>query len=678
MNRNKDKNIDPFLVKTEERNSKLIGFSSRLEWTENSFIPRGSNIDKMGLAFNFRRSRFIMLFFVIFILIIIGRIFFLQIINMDYYTTMSSGNRIRIKQIEPNRGIIYDRNKIPLVRNVVNFMLYLIPADLPRNEDKKNDLIKKIVKILNSSSVNIITFKDVEEKLNKIKIGSLESYQPLFIKDNIEHDSAILLYLESQNMPGVVLSEKNRRKYLVDFDIPVMIASTTKTETKYVIKQESRKTESLSHILGYTGKINREEYEKYNGDYLQIDYIGKTGLEYMWEKELRGVKGEKQIEVDALGKERRIISKNAAKNGYNLIFSIDVILQAKIEEIVERHLKELGLHNSVVIVMNPNNGEILSLVSTPGFDNNKFARGITNKEYQDISNNDDKSLFNRAIKGEYPSGSTIKPVIVSAALQEKVISEYTSINSVGGIRINKWFFPDWKAGGHGATDARKAIAQSVNTFFYYIGGGYKDFTGLGVNRMLNYDKLFGLGTKTGIDLYGEADGFLPSIKWKKEKFNEPWYIGDTYHLAIGQGFLLVTPLQVANFTTVFANGGTLYKPSLIKEIVSDTGKLIKKKEPEIIRKNFIDSYNIEVVRQGMRQTITNGSARSLSNLSVKVAGKTGTAQWSNKKEPHAWFTCFAPYKNPEIVITVLVEEGGEGTYVSVPIAKEILEYYFKK
>ncbi|MFH1822962.1 MAG: penicillin-binding transpeptidase domain-containing protein, partial [Patescibacteria group bacterium] len=219
-------------------------------------------------------------------------------------------------------------------------------------------------------------------------------------------------------------------------------------------------------------------------------------------------------------------------------------------------------------------------------------------------------------------------------------------------------------------------SQSVNTFFYYIGGGFEDFNGLGVDRIVNYAKLFGLGSQTGVDLANEASGFLPTKEWKEKTKGERWYIGDTYHLAIGQGDILVTPLQVANYTAVFANQGKLYRPHLIKQVLTDEDKLIGDIESAPIRENFIDSYNINVVRQGMRQAVTTGSARGLDSLSVKVAGKTGTAQWSSKKDNHSWFTGFAPYDNPEIVITILVEEGGEGSETAVPIAREVIEWYF--
>ena len=287
-----------------------------------------------------------------------------------------------------------------------------------------------------------------------------------------------------------------------------------------------------------------------------------------------------------------------------------------------------------------------------------------------------KPLFFRSISGEYPSGSTIKPVLASAALEEKIIDRHTSFNSVGGLWVGgRWFFPDWKAGGHGLTNVIKAIAWSVNTYFYYIGGGYGDFQGLGVERIGKYLKLFGLGETLGLDLPGESAGFVPTAEWKKKEKNEAWYIGDTYHLSIGQGDLLVTPLQVNSYTATIANGGRIYRPHLVKGIIAAAGQ----GEPlasQVIREKFISSQNLEIVRQGMRQTVVAGSAASLNGLSVPAAGKTGTAQWNSNKKNHAWFTGFAPFDQPDFCLTVLVEEGGEGSSLAVPIAREIMQYWF--
>jgi len=645
LNFRKQKESDPFVIQSGKFDQ-LKNFSYRLGWTEDSFTSGAGQREVIGRTFNFSKLRIAGLFIAIFIFGLIGRVAWLQIAKGDYYYSLAEGNRIRIERVEAKRGVIYDRNLNPLVRNKANFLLYFIPIDLPKDKKEENKIISEISKTLGNLPV-----EEINNKLAGIKLNTLEAYQPVFIADNIPYEKAMLLYLAADNMPGVFLTNKTGREYNL-----------------YAF--------SLSHLLGYTGKINEQELAKAGDEYSPIDYIGKTGIEYFWENELKGESGKKNIEVDALGKEKKIISQTEPKDGNNLVLSLDIKLQKKLEDTMSAYLKKMNLTKGSAVIMDPNNGEILAMVSLPAFNSNVFARGISTEEYQKLLDSPDNPLFNRAVSGEYASGSTIKPVISIAALEEKIIDENTSFLSTGGIRIGEWFFPDWKAGGHGVTNVRKAIAESVNTFFYYIGGGYQDFVGLGVEKIVKYAKLFGLGAQTGIDLPGESAGFLPTEEWKEKTKGEKWYIGDTYHLAIGQGDFLVTPLQVANYTAVFANGGSLYQPHLLKGILSGNDKFIREVEVVPVRKNFVSNYNMNVVRQGMRQTVTSGSARSLSTLPVEVAGKTGTAQWSSQKANHAWFTGFAPYKNPQIVITILVEEGVEGSTIAVPIAKEVLEWYF--
>jgi len=644
--RKKDKIKNPFIIRQGEDEYGHLKDGYRLDWTEQVFLPASSDKATVGQNFNFNYLPKIIFVLALFMAIILARVAWLQIIKGDYYYNLAEGNRIRIARIEANRGIIYDSSNRPLVRNVANFLLYFVPADLPENEQEKRSIIERLSQILGTLSP-----ADIENILTAVKPKSLESYQPLFVTDNIEYNKAMLLYLESDKMPGVYLSNKTKREYNLS-------------------------SLSLSHILGYTSKINQTELDKYGSEYLPIDYIGKTGIENFWENELKGQSGKKQIEVDALGKEKKIINQLAGADGHNLVLSIDIDLQKKLEETITNALKKSKLNKACAIALDPNNGEILALVSLPSYNNNLFARGITNDEYQALVSHPDQPLFNRCTSGEYPSGSTIKPVLAAAALEEGIINENTSFISTGGLRIGEWFFPDWKVGGHGVTNVRKAIAESVNTFFYYIGGGYGDFVGLGIDRMVRYEKIFGLGKQTGIDIIGEAKGFLPTKDWKETIKGERWYVGDTYHAAIGQGDITVTPLQVANYTAVFANGGLLYRPHFIRQVLSSDDKIIRQVDHKPIKSNVVSSENIKIVREGMRQTVTFGSARSLASAPVAVAGKTGTAQWSSNKPNHAWFTGFAPYDKPQIVITILIEQGGEGSSVAVPIAREVLEWYF--
>ena len=677
------KDDDPFLVKEGRFHfGELKDSAYYADWTEASFLADTSHKEMVSRSFDFKKLRYFILGAVVLLLILIVRAFWLQVNKNDYYSLLSENNRLRAETIEPKRGIIYTSDLKPLVRNKANFVLYFKPIDLPKDELLRDDLLRQISRILSGvekdeksvpktqigSGVDRISitadnavFYQLKDTLSKVKLGSLESYQPLFVADNIEYDKAMLLALEIPNWPGVFLSSKTRREYLTDSSTssPVILGET-----------------SFSHILGYTGKISDTEIGNLGSEYSPIDYIGKMGIEYAWEKELKGIPGRKNIEVDALGRQKKIINEVSAVDGYNLQLSLDFRLQQKTEEVTKAYLKKAGLHRAAVIIMNPNNGEILSLVSLPSYDNNLFARGISQEEYDKFLNDPDQPLFNRAISGEFPSGSTIKPIFAAGALQDKIITETTSFLSTGGLRIGEWFFPDWKAGGHGLTDVKKALAWSVNTFFYYIGGGYGDFHGLGIEGLVKYAKLFGLGESAGIDLPGERAGFVPTAEWKEKTKKEPWYIGDTYHFAIGQGDVIVTPLQVANYTAAIANGGTLYRPHLVSRLLDKNNQVVKDIAPSVIRRDFIDPANLKIVREGMRETITLGSARSMNSLPVTVAGKTGTAQWSTKKSPHAWFIGFAPYDNPEITITVLVEEGVEGSTIAVPIAKDILNWYY--
>ncbi len=636
------------------------------DWTEHAFLADDENKEVVGQTFDFRQLKIIKVILLILFSLLLVRVAWLQLFRYDYYYTLAEINRSRQEVVEANRGIFYDRHGQALVRNTANFVLSIRLIDLPSDELARDKVIRQISRVLDGLPADnqeagefIITdgpsFTVIKQALSQVRYGSLESYRPVFIQENIDYQRALDLILASDNLPGVIISNKIRREY-----IPV------KDDNAY----------SLSHILGYTGKISKEELETLTGDYLMIDYLGKSGLEKVWESQLRGKNGLRSFEVDVYGRPGRLIDESPAYNGYNLKLSLDLDLQIKVEEILSGWLNNLKLSRASVIILDPNNGEVLALVSLPSYNNNAFAAGISYDDYQAIITNPDRPLFNRAISGEFAAGSTIKPLIAAAALEEGIISENTSFLSTGGLRISQWFFPDWLAGGHGYTNVRKAIADSVNTFFYYIGGGYQDFEGLGLDNLVKYSHLFGLGKPSGLDLGAEASGLVPTAEWRKRVKQEPWYIGNTYHFSIGQGDVLVSPLQVVNFIATIANGGYLYQPHLVTQVLNQDGVLIEDIPKKIINQGFIDDSNLLVVRQGMRQAVTDGSARRLNNLPVQVAAKTGTAQWSSQRSPHAWLAGFAPYKDPEIALVVLVEEGGEGSEVSVPIAHDILNWYF--
>ncbi|MFA5128608.1 MAG: penicillin-binding protein 2 [Patescibacteria group bacterium] len=648
---------DPFAIHEIPERDFRLNEDRNLDWVEESFEVgssveieadksgngRGIRKEFLGLALNQKRLAVFLIFIFGILGILFGRTAYLQIVRGAHYRQIAEGNRIRTIYTAAERGIIYDCNSTVLVKNVPTFSLYLIPTDFPKDNEARTGAIENLANVIK------IQPKEIEEKLGG---ASSYSYSPIMLRENIEYEEAIRLKIESSFLSGIDLKLESRREYL---------------------NGENFATESLSHILGYVGKVNQDDLEKYD-DYNSTDFIGKTGLELFYENLLRGQNGKRQVEVDALGKEKSVIAKEDPVRGKNITLTLDIEVQKKMEEIIEKHLAATKKSRAAAIVIDPQNGKILSMVSLPAFDNNLFAKGISSKDYEALINNPNHPFLNRAVMGEYPSGSTIKPVIAAAALEEGIINKNTSFLSTGGLRISSWFFPDWLGGGHGLTNVTKAIADSVNTFFYIIGGGYDKFEGLGVARIVEYAKLFGFGESLGIDLPNESEGFLPSEEWKEKTKGEQWYIGDTYHLAIGQGDLLVTPLQIAASTTVFANGGALYRPHFLEAI--ETEKVPA--ENYLIRENFISKENIEIVRGGMRQTVTSGSAKKMLDLPVTSAGKTGTAQWSTTKSPHAWFTAFAPFNNPEISVTVLVEEGEEGSRVALDIAREFMMWYFTK
>ncbi len=568
----------------------------------------------------------------------------LQIIRGGYYRQVAESNRTREKPLLSTRGLIFDVKKRVLVNNLPYFDALIVPRDLKLKDEARKEQIKDIATVLQISE------QDIDDKLSKYP----KNFKyPIAVREDIDYEQALLLTIKSNEAPGYYIETRYEREYLWPHE--------------------------FSHLIGYEGKITEKEMEtKGNEGYLLNDYLGKTGLESKYENILRGQYGLDSVEVDVSGQEKKVLTHQSPENGKSLVLTIDSEVQKKCREILLNTLRKINKSRGSLVMINPQNGEIIALISYPDFDNNLFAKGISTQDYKNLVEDENQPLFDRAVKGEYPSGSSIKMAVALGALQEKLITDKTTYLSTGGLWLyERWFFPDWASAGHGATNVYKAIAWSVNTFFYIIGGGYKDYKGLGPEGLEKYFKLFGFGEKSGIDLPGESAGLVPNPVWKMKTKNEAWYIGDTYHMAIGQGDVLVTPLQIANYTAAIANGGTLYQPHLVKEIFANKGseEIIK---PFILREKFIDPENISIIKKAMRQTVTLGSAQALDDLTLPVAGKTGTAQWHSEKKPHAWFVGFAPYDNPEVAITILVEEGGEGSAVSVPIAHDVLNWYFSE
>lgn len=576
--------------------------------------------------------------------VVIGLLIFrlsdLQIVEGTKNRVLAEGNRIRARSIPAPRGVIADRKGEILAANFPSYSLDIYPLELPKDKNEREKIFGKIQDVTGVDKSQVAQIVSKNQK----------NAQPAIILDDINRDEAMLWEIKLQNIPGVFINKKPLRNY--------------------------KDTIGLSHILGYIGKLTEDDV-KNNPNYNLSGEIGKSGLELVYENFLRGKDGQEKIEVDSQGRAQRFLSKKEAETGNSLILNLDLGLQ---EEIVRDLLEVLPNHettNAAAVALDPRNGGVLAMVSLPSFDNNIFSHKNVTEEYKKIISDPDRPLINRAIAGVYPPGSTVKPMMAAGGLEERVISESTTLDtSAGAIRIGEWVFPDWKV--HGATNVRKAIAESNDIFFYAVGGGWDKIAGLGIKRVAENFRKFGFGQKTGIDLPGENNGLVPDADWKKRAKKESWYIGDTYHVSIGQGDLLVTPLQLVNAVAAIANGGELLKPQIVEKILDPNGKEIKKFPKEVTRSNFISQKNIQIVREGMRLTITDGSGRQLADLPVESAGKTGTAQFGKDNKTHSWFVSFAPYKDPEIVLAVLVEGGGEGHETAVPISKKILQYYFTR
>lgn len=574
------------------------------------------------------------------------RIFYLQVVEGADYRNRSEGNRITEHRIPAPRGVIYDSAGAILAKNIPNFTLRVTAVEmLHRTHPEYEQEYKKLEEIVQSAG---IATEDLAAAVQQSRTTGLS----VVVADQIAYETAMNLIIDLQNVAGAEVEVAYAREYTHD--------------------------PAYSHLIGYTGKMNAEEYEAHLGEgYALDDFIGKTGIEYAYELVLRGKNGNERVEVNSRGIQTSILSSIDPVPGENIHMTIDPKLQALLYEKLSAMVEEQKLPGASAVILDPRTGAVRAMVSYPSFDLNAFAGGIDSETYKKYIEDERRPLFNRSISGEYPSGSTFKMVVAAAALEEGVITRNTTVQSTGGLRIDQYFFPDWRSGGHGTVNVIGALSDSVNTFFYLAGGGDNETTtGLGVDRITEYGRKFGLDSTTGIDIPGEADGFLPSKAWKEEYKNEPWYIGDTYHLAIGQGDLLVTPLQVAYYTSIFANGGTAYKPHLVSHTTNEYGETIQTFSAQIQNEQVVSPTSINTVREGMRDAVLNGSARSLQQLPVSSAGKTGTAQFGSGEKTHSWFSAFAPYDSPEIAIAVLVEEAGGGNDAAVPIARETLAAYF--
>lgn len=598
-------------------------------------------------------------FFVFLLSAILGsRLFYLAVLKHDLYREIALGNRLRIEYLSAPRGAIYDVFGRILAANQPSFELVATPLDFSENLDDRKKVIEDIADIF---------------AMNAQEIESLlRNYDPKFF-----HSIAVKTNLSREE---------------------VLIFSEREAELRgfRVVNLPSRQYESplpYAHLLGYVGKISAEEYkQKVEDGYLYNDFIGKTGLEAYYEKFLRGKFGERQVEVDARGLVKKVYGIKDYIPGNNLYLNVDAGLQEKLFSSLSGRVSGMRTKRAVAIAMDPKSGKILAYLSLPAFDINDFVSGISPEAYQKLQENPQKPLFNRGIAGTYPPGSTIKPVVAAAALEEGVIEPKSTIYDKGEIVIpNPFGGPNYYFYGYnrkvlGYLDVKTAIALSSDIFFYIIGGGYEPWKikGLGIENLAAYYRRFKFDQILGIDLPGEKPGLVPTPEWKKQIFGDDpiaskWYLGNTYHVSIGQGDVLVSPLQVLSWTAAIANGGKIYRPYIVDRVEDGLGKVLAKNEPAVIGEVGIDEKYLRVVREGMRQAVTEGTVKILNDVPVAVAGKTGTAQFDAKNpyRTHAWFTAFAPFDDPQIAITVLIEDGGEGSLSAAPVVRDALDWWVR-
>jgi penicillin-binding protein 2 len=626
---------------------------------------------------------------------VVFKLWDLQIVSSQDYQAEADTNRFRLVQVDAPRGIIYDRAGRLLVRNVPSFAVNIVPGALPEDSKEREAVLVRLGQYLDmpvrDGDIDTVLFSNPIEGMGPVAVSakhvqSIEGiikvryngvWTPIRIASNVARETAFIIEEAQPELPGVTVDAEPIRQYL--------------------------EGELMAQILGYEGRIPEALIEAYQADtelkYQPDDLIGLTGIEETQEKLLRGSAGQKHIQVDVYEREVSVVAQEPATAGANIRLTVDVELQRAVEKFLREGLLKGNVEVGVAIVLDPRTGEVLAIVSLPTYDNNLFSGGISSDDFNKLNTDPNHPMVNQAITGQYPPGSTFKVIPAAAALQEGIIDASTSFSCQGTMVVPNKYFPDdptksqtfycWQLWGHGYENVITALRDSCDVFFYQVGGGYKEFDGLGMDTLTNYMKLFGFGSPTGIELTGEAKGLVPTSRWKSQNYGEAWALGDTYNASIGQGFDLVTPLQLVNAVAAIANGGTLYRPQLIAEVTDAQGKVIKSFTPDVIRQLPISDDALAIVREGMRQAVSVGTARMGQVPGIEVGGKTGSAEFAVWDEngnlirdalghmpTHAWYIAFAPFDNPEVAVVVFLRGAGTGAEMAAPVASNIMRYYF--
>lgn len=569
------------------------------------------------------------------------RLFYLQIIEGTTYRRLSESNSIRLQIIDPPRGLIFDRKGELIVDNRPSFDLSIVPRDTKPLEDT----IEKLAQYAGIAG---------ERTLNRIKrTRGILSYQPILLRQDIGRD--VLAKIEAQrfDLPGITVNVKPVRHYLG--------------------------SHAAAHLIGYLSEINAQELNREQDlDYRVGDCIGKFGVEKAYESFLRGERGGRQVEVNAIGQVVSVLKTVEAKPGYNLNLTIDRVLQERAEIL-------LSGKAGAVIAMEPYTGHILALVSSPFFDPNAFVNGMSHEQWSSLSSNPKRPMENKAVQGEYPPASVFKIVTAIAGLEEGIIDEETTYNCPGFYSYGDRTFRCWKKEGHGVVNVVKALSESCDVFFYQVGQS------LGIGKISAHALESGFGALTGVNLDNESKGLVPSADWKKRRTGNAWQGGDTLSVAIGQGYNLATPIQTLVLTAAVANGGKRYLPLVLSSITSADGELIQEFSPQIAGRLSAGKKTLDIIRKGLWQAVNtpSGTAWGVHLEAIQMAGKTGTAQVISRKtgtetpegelaenqKPHAWFVAYAPEDDPEIAVAVIIEHGEHGSSAAAPIARELVQTF---
>jgi len=581
----------------------------------------------------------------IFVMIYIARLWQLQVLQGSSYRFQSENNRIRIEEISAPRGIIFDRNGVPIVENRPAYHLMIIREDI-RDLDST---IRELARLCERNPDELFAVVEANRATPK--------FVPIRIASDLDRDCLGRIEAQKIRLPGVFIQLEPKREY--------------------------KWNGTAAHLIGYLSEITEAELksDKYQGYYPGED-IGKVGVEGSFEKYLHGKRGGRQVEVDAVGRRIRLLDEVLPISGRNLWLTLDMDLQKKAESLLE------GKTGSIVAV-DPTNGAVLAFACSPSFDQEKFVRGLKREEWNALSKDPNHPLLNRASGAAYPPGSTYKAFVALAGLKEGAVTPTSTFNCPGYLQFGDRKYRCWRDAGHGGMDVERALMQSCDVYFYQLG------MKLGVDRLAQYANMFGLGERTGIGIQGEHPGLIPTSWWKKKATGIPWQRGETISISIGQGFDLVTPLQLAMAYAAIANNGTLWYPYVVKRIEGANPDEIGDIKPRLKRKIPIDQRWFDIVRHGLTSVVEDarGTGHSIKDPTIPMAGKTGTAQVVHvaqganrklleklakaKERDHAWFVGYAPAGDPRICVSAIVEHGGHGASVAAPLVQKVILAYLK-